>query len=200
VKTWSEPFAYWCLISLTILVMKHRNQFRLTLPASQTVLAAFLGGWGLWLRNSILSRPFWADSTLWNSTARYHISPWPFKFVAVLNMPALAAGVLLSWPLDALHQGLPEWCSALTVLPCVALIWYRIGVLLDGWGSEGSQHEKTKWIAVLVFTVIAAAASSIPEKVGGHTSYILLGIAVWGIAAIGLRTLISLRKREPVGG
>jgi hypothetical protein len=179
--------------------MRHRNQFRMTLPVSQTVLAAFLGGWGLWLRNSILSRPFWGDSTLWNSTARYHIWPWPFKFAAVLNMPAFAAGALLSLPLDALRPGLPEWCSALTVLPFVALLWYRIGVLLDGWRSDSQNKTMGRWITVLVFTVICAAASSIPEKVGGYTSYIVMGIVVWTITAIGLRASIYLRKREAAG-
>ena len=162
-----------------------------------TLLASFFGGWGLWLRNSILSRPFWGDSTLWNSTARYHIWPWPFKFAAVLNMPAFAAGTLLSLPLDALRPGLPEWCSVLTVLPFVALLWYRIGVLLDGQTSDSQNETTGLWIAVLVFTVICAAVSSVPDKIGGHTSYVLLGIVVWTIAGIGLRILMSLRKRQP---
>ena len=68
-------------------------QFRKLLPITQTVLAAFFGGWGLWLRNEYLSHysPFG-----WNSTERFHVWPWPYKFAVVSNMPALFAGGLIS--------------------------------------------------------------------------------------------------------
>lgn len=179
--------------------MAQGTQFRTILPISQTILATIFGGWGLWLRNSILSHPFWGDSTLWDSTARFHVWPWPFKFAAVLNMPAFLAGSLLSWPLDALRPGLPEWVSILPVLPLVALLWYRIGFWLD---QERRAHKsrntvKGQWTAFLLFMVICAAASSIPERIGGYTSYLLLGIAVWTIAAIGLRASAFFRKRRP---
>ena len=170
---------------------------RTVLPISQTVLAAILGGWGLWLRNSILSRPFWGDSTWWNTTARFHVWPWPFKFEAVVNMPAFLVGSLLSWPLDALHPGLPEWVSILPVLPCVTLLWYWIGLRLEHrqrshWGRRVMNGQ---WIMLLLFTGICAAASSIPERVGGYTSYILSGLVVWVIAAIMFRAVL-FRKRE----
>src|SRR6267143_1475879 len=84
------------------------NQFRRILPLSQTVLALFFGSWGLWIRNSILSQPFFGNSTLWNSTARFHVWPWPYEFAVVLNMPAFLIGILLSWPLDAIRPGLSE--------------------------------------------------------------------------------------------
>jgi hypothetical protein len=102
------------------------TQFRKVLPALQTTIAISFGGWGLWLRNSILSRPFWS-STGWNSTAAFHVWPWPFKFAAILNMPAFLAGGLLSWPLDYLWPGLPEWVSALPVLLVIPLLWYWVG-------------------------------------------------------------------------
>lgn len=38
--------------------MVQGSQFRKVLPVLQTALAVFFGGWGLWLRNSVLSRPF----------------------------------------------------------------------------------------------------------------------------------------------
>lgn len=178
--------------------MAQETQFRVILPISQTALAIIFGGWGLWLRNSILSRPFWGNSTLWDSTARFHVWPWPFKFAAVLNMPAFLAGALLSWPLDALRPGLPEWVSVLPVLPFVALLWYRIGLRLDQEqrADKSRNTVKRQWIVLLVFTAICAAASSIPERIGGHTSYLLLGIAVWTIAAIGLRAWAFFRKHR----
>ena len=107
-------------------VMVRETQFRRVLPALQTAIAVSLGGWGLWLRSSILSRPF-LGSTGWNSTAVFHVWPWPFKFAAILNMPAFLAGGLLSWPLDYFRPGLPEWVSALPVLLLIPLLWYWVG-------------------------------------------------------------------------
>jgi hypothetical protein len=108
-----------------------RTQFRKLLPVSQTVLATICGGWGLWLRNSVLSRPFWGNSTGWDSTLRFHYRPWPFKFAAILNMPAFLASGLLSAPLDYFRPGLPEWVSALPVLLIIPLLWYLVGAWAD---------------------------------------------------------------------
>jgi hypothetical protein len=63
--------------------MAQRTQFRKVLAVSQTVLATICGGLGLWLRNSVLSRPLWGNSTGWESTLRFHY--WPFKFAAILT-------------------------------------------------------------------------------------------------------------------
>lgn len=180
--------------------MAQGTQFRTILPISQTALAIIFGGWGLWLRNSILSRHFWGDSTLWDSTARFHVWPWPFKFAAVLNMPAFLTGALLSWPLDALRPGLPEWVSILPVLPFVALLWYWIGLWLDQERRAGKSRNtaKRQWIVLLLFTAICAAASSIPEGIGGYTSYLLLGIAVWTIAAMAVKASALFRKRGSI--
>jgi hypothetical protein len=168
--------------------MVQRNQFRRILPISQTALAVFFGGWGLWIRNSILSQPFFENSTLWNSTARFHVWPWPYKFAVVLNMPAFLMGLLLSWPLDSFRPGLPESVSILPVLLLVPLLWYVIGSWLD------RNTVRRQWILLMVFTVICAAASSIPEKVGGYVSYLPLGIVIW--AAVGLAAFAVFRKHK----
>src|ERR1019366_6599273 len=89
-------------------LMAQINQFRKILPFTQIGLAILFGGWGLWIRNAILSRPFVLGMNGWKSTARFHVWPWPFKFAVVLNLPAFLAGALVSWPLDALRPGLPE--------------------------------------------------------------------------------------------
>jgi hypothetical protein len=168
--------------------MVQRNQFRRILPISQTALAVFFGGWGLWIRNSILSQPFFENSTLWNSTARFHVWPWPYKFAVVLNMPAFLMGLLLSWPLDSFRPGLPESVSILPVLLLVPLLWYAIGSWLD------RNTVRRQWILLMVFTVICAAASSIPERVGGYVSYLPLGIVIW--AAVGLAAFAVFRKHK----
>jgi hypothetical protein len=173
-------------------------QFRKILPISQTALAILFGGWGLWVRNSILSRPFVLGMTGWESTARFHVWPWPLKFATVLNMPAFLAGALASWPLDALRPGLPESVSILPVLPFVYLLWYWIGLWLDQRrrADKNKIAMKGQWIWLLVFIAICAAGSSIPESVGGHVSYLPSGIVIWLFAAIGMAASKVSRKHD----
>jgi hypothetical protein len=161
-------------------------QFRKILPIIQTALAVVLGGWGLWLRNSILSRPFLVGTTFWDSTARFHVWPWPFKFAAVLNMPAFLVGSLLSLPLGAIFPRLPELISIVPVLLLVPLLWYWIGSWLDNSHNADANKNAShrKWFLLLVFTAICAAASSIPRRLGGYVSYLPAGVAVWIIAAL----------------
>lgn len=49
---------------------------------------------------------------------------------------------------------------------------------------------------LLLFILVCAAGSSISENVGGYTSYLEFGIAIWLIVAIGVKAAASLRKRE----
>jgi len=178
--------------------MAQRTQFRKVLPVSQTVLASICGGWGLWIRNSVLSRPFWGNSTGWDSTLRFHYWPWPFKFAAILNMPAFLASGLLSWPLDYLRPGLPEWVSALPVLLFIPLLWYWVGARVDkniNFGKSGNS-ERERWIVLLLFILVCAAASSLPDYVAGYAGYILFGIAIWLVGAIAVKVSIALGKRK----
>lgn len=161
------------------------------LPVLQTVLAVFFGGWGLWLRNSILSRPFLGTSTGWDTTLRFHVWPWPLEFAVILNMPTLLAGALLAWPLEYLRPGLPIWVTALPVLLVVSLFWYWVG----SW-ADRNISERARCISLPVFILVCAAASSISKYVGGYTSYFLFGIAIWSILAVGAKASAGLRKRK----
>jgi len=163
-------------------MMLQRAQFSRMLPIGQTILAVLFGGWGLWIRNSVLSQRFF-KSTLWNTTAAFHVWPWPFKFAAVQNMPAFLIGLLLSWPLGASRPGRPEWISMLPALFLVPLLWLSIGYWLDQerGADKYRSSAKPQWILLAVFTAISVAASSIPESWGGYVSYLPMGILVWAI-------------------
>jgi hypothetical protein len=178
--------------------MAQRTQFRKVLPISQTVLATICGGWGLWLRNSVLSRPFWGNSTGWDSTLRFHYWPWPFKFAAILNVPAFLASGLLSRPLNYLRPGLPEWVSALPVLLLVPLLWYWVGAWADKniKFGQSANSERERWIVFLFFILVCVAASSIPDHVAGYTGYMVFGIAIWLVMAIGAKVSSAWRKRK----
>lgn len=173
-------------------------QFRKVLPALQTALAFLFGGWGLWIRHSILSRPFFGDSILWNTTARFHVWPWPYKFAVVLNMPAFLIGLLLSWPLDALRPGLPESVLLLPALLLVPLLWYLAGLWLDKRKGAG-QNKRVRnrvWTILLLFIAVCAAASSIPSSVWGYTNYIEFGAMIWMTVAVGFVVSAIVRKYQ----
>jgi hypothetical protein len=63
--------------------MPQKLRFRRILPVAQLGLAALFGGLGLWQRFAILSRPFGEGQTVGDTTAQFHIWPWPFKFAVI---------------------------------------------------------------------------------------------------------------------
>jgi hypothetical protein len=169
--------------------------FRKILPPLSTIVAFVLGEWGLWLRSVIIR-----NSLAWDSTIRFHSWPWPFKFAAVLNLPAILAGLLLSWPLDALRPGFPELISFLSVLLFVPLLWYWVGTWLDqriGGNMHGNARAR-RWLLLLVFGVVCAATSSIPPKVAGYTSYLPFGIVIWmtAVAGVTASTIVSRKHKS----
>ena len=105
--------------------MARKNKFCMLLPLGQCGLASLFGGFGLWQRSRILSRPgFFEGTTLWDTTVRFHVWPWPFKFAAVSNMPALLAGLLLSIPIGAIRPTLPEAVQLAPTLLFVVILWF----------------------------------------------------------------------------
>src|ERR1700722_4279798 len=133
--------------------MIQQAHFRKLLPLAQTFIAAVFGAWGLLLRDSIIR-----NSLGWNSTLRFHVWPWPFKFAAILNMPAFIAGALVSWPLASLRPGLPESVSILPTLLFVPLLWYLVGSWADRI-SRSAQSRNTRFvfsISFLLFTLVCA--------------------------------------------
>lgn len=174
-----------------------RMQFRRVLPVIQTGLALSFGGWGLWIRNSILNQRFFGDSTLWDSTARFHVWPWPYKFAVVLNIPAFLIGSALSLPLDVFRPGLPEVVLVIPVLLPIPIVWCLIGAWLDrrARAHQSKSSTEKQWILLFAFVLICAGASSIPERVGGYASYLPAGILVW-VTALGLAFVTSRRNKS----
>jgi hypothetical protein len=170
------------------LTSQTRN-FRKVLPIFQSALALFFGGWGLWLRNSILNQRFF-DSTLWDSTARFHVWPWPFRFAAVLNTPALLFGLLLSVPIDAFRPGLSEWALLLPSLLLVPLLWYLIAVWIERRGTytaETQRSARRRWILICLFTTISlVGAATSGCYFGSYTAFLPFGIALWTAVGIGM--------------
>jgi len=144
------------------------------LPVAQVGLAALLGGLGLWERAAILNHPiFDAGQTLWNSTARFHVWPWPWRFAVVTNTPAFLAWSLLGWPIGERWPTLPEGVIAAPSLLLVAVLWYWVGSRLD---RRWTLSDWTPWVALFAFTVVSLAAALLPPR---YVDYLPYGFAIW---------------------
>ena len=164
-------------------MMRQVMQFRKLLPSIQVVLAVFFGGVGLWQRNSILSHSFLG----WNSTARFHVWPWPYKFAAISNMPALLVAALPSWPVGDLWPDLPETVQIAPVVPCVLLLWYWIGSRLD---QRWRTAQATPWVALMIFMLVSLTGALIPI---GYVGYLPFGVMLWVVTAV----VLGLCRRRP---
>lgn len=172
--------------------MARELQFRVILPVAECGFAALFGGVGFWQRFAILSRPLFEGQTLWNSTARFHVWPWPYKFAVVSNMPAFFAGSILTFPIVALWPDAPESVQNALSLIFVPLLWYWVGLRLDRrWGVT----DKTPWIALLIFTVVSLIGAFIPI---GYVSYLPYGFVIWVITALTIPRRTNVCSGIPV--
>ena len=159
--------------------MTSRGRFRQILPASQVALAALFGGWGLWQRNQILSHDY-LFGIGWNTTARFHVWPWPYKFAAVTNFPALFAGLLLTVPIGAVRPTLPEAVQLIPTLGFVLFLWRWVGSRLD---QRWTVANRTPWIAISVFMVVSLVGALLPM---GYTGFLPYAFVVWVFATAAL--------------
>jgi hypothetical protein len=188
----ASPLAYFgsirCLNGQKPDSMSSQLQLRKILPISQTLLAAAFGGWGEWARVTSVYHS-WLG---WSSDLRFHIWPWPFKFAVIQNTPAFLVGLLLSWPVDSLEPGLPEWVSLLPSLVLVPVLWYLIGAWLDR--KEVLKHASGATVYWLWVVFCAITAVSLLVAVGSgwlfgsYTSFLTLGVGCW--LALGMAMLI----------
>lgn len=133
-------------------------RFPILLPVTHTFLAARFGGFGLGQRFALLNRPFLEGQTLWDSTARFHVWPWPYKLAAVFNLSALLARSLTSLPLAHMRPGMTDSAANLPALLFVPFLWHWVGSGLD---RRWRMADKTPWAAWSVFTA-ASVAGAVP--------------------------------------
>jgi len=168
--------------------MRRPVRFRLLLPIVQTIMAGLFGGVGLWERNRILCRPFLGNQTLWESTARFHVWPWPFKFAVISNLPAFLAGSLLTVPIGVVFRSLLEAAQLAPSLLLVAILWYWVGSRLDRrWRKTGAgvfSETQVPWIVLFVFTVICLIGAFLPL---GYAGYLPYASVVWLVIAAFIR-------------
>lgn len=157
--------------------MPHDYRLRRVLPIVQTVAELFFGGLGIWQRNQILGR------SGWNSTARFHVWPWPLKFIAIVNLPALSASTLLSMLAIGLRPALGATVVVLFSILTPGAFCYWIGCRLD---ESAKRRRVTQISLLLLFTLLAAIGTLLPL---GYVGYVPYGIVLWLLLAFGLRVI-----------
>ena len=127
------------------------GSFREILAAAQFVLTGVSGGVGLWQRVQILNEPFLDGATNWDTTARFHVWPWPYKFAAVANTPALLGSLPFSSGIAMLIDGASEFAEMIPCLLQVPVLWYWVGGRLE------QRSVRARCLFLLLF--LAAAGS-----------------------------------------
>jgi|ERR1017187_151875 hypothetical protein len=158
--------------------MERTPRFSTLLPVAQSGLAVLFGAFGLWQRSAILGRPFVDGQTLWNSTARFHVWPWSYKFAAISNLPAVLAGSIASLPLVVIWPGAPEYVADFPALLFVPLLWYWVGCRLD---RRWRVADKIPRIALLIFTLACIGGAFVPI---GYTGFLPYGFVLWVVAVL----------------
>lgn len=107
----------------------------------QLVLAGVSGGVGRWQQVQIRNEPFLNGASNWDTTARFHVWPWPYKFAAVANTPALLGSLPFSSGIAMLIGGASEFAEMIPSLLLVPVLGYWIGGKLEArysrWGTQG---------------------------------------------------------------
>lgn len=174
--------------------MAPRIYFRKILPICQTAATAFFGVWGLWQRSAILSRPFPFWTTGWQTTARFHVWPWPYKYAVVSNFPAFLAGLLSSWPIEAAYPKLPEIALLAPSLLFVFVLWSWVGAWLD---NRWTVTEKLPWVALAFFAVACLCGALLPSRYAGYTGFLPYGLLVWLVMAALIRLASKAHTSDP---
>jgi hypothetical protein len=154
--------------------------FRILLPVIETVSTAVFGGVGLWQRHQILSQHWWGGQTLYYSTARFHVWPWPYKLAVITNLPAFLAAGMTEWPFRAIWPDMPDAFGWALFLLFAAATWYWLGARFDSHPKSRRRH-----LAILLsFTVLSIAGVFAPGYVGYVPYAILLWLILYGAVVI----------------
>jgi len=158
-------------------------RFRLWVAALGTAITEGCGAVGLWQRNHVLSQSLFMGQTLWDSTARFHVWPWPFKVAAIWAFPAFLGGSIVMMPVNLLIPTVPE---AAELLPTGALLlWYWVASKLE-WYSP-----TIRWALLGIFLALSLSGAILPL---GYTGWLPFGALMWCV------TTLLLRRQQRYGG
>jgi hypothetical protein len=163
--------------------------FRWLLASIGAAVAAVFGAVGLWERNHLLSQPsFFNGSTWWDSTARFHLWPWPYKLAAICNMPAFIGGWITMLPIRLVWPTLSEAGDLAPSVILAALLWYWVGSRLETYSAS------TRWTWLFSFGGASLTGAFIQM---GYTGWLIYGVVMWSIAVLFLQRSWARFKKIP---
>lgn len=139
-------------------------------------LAGILGGLGLRQRAVILATPFFSG-TLGDTTAAFHIWPWPYRLAVVMNTPAFFGGLPLTWVAEGVGLQLKEATRDGLPLLLVPILWWWVGLRLD------ARSERRSGRFLILFVAACLAGAFVPL---GYTGFIYCGVAIWIVVCASL--------------
>ena len=175
-----------CLMVQTSMLANLRS--RMWVAVLATALAESFGAVGLWQRNHVLSQQFFMGQTLWESTARFHIWPWPFKVAAIWAFPAFFGGSIVMMPVNLLIGPLPEAAELLPAGALALLLWYWVAARLERYAPA------IRWASRGVFLVLILTGALLPL---GYTGWFPFGVLAWCVATLLLRMSRHNVKADP---
>jgi hypothetical protein len=159
-------------------MLVHFFRFRLLTATAAMIIAEGFGAVGLWERNHILSQPFFMGAPLWESTARFHVWPWPYKLAAIWALPAFIGSSIVMVPIRLLLPALPEAAELLPAGAFVLLLWYWVASRLERYSPA------IRWASLSVFLALSLIGALLPL---GYTGWVPYGALMWCVAALLLR-------------
>ena len=145
--------------------------------------------WASPQRNHILSQPFFMGTTMWESTARFHVWPWPYKFAAILALPAFVGGWIAMVPFRVLLPTIPEAIELLPTAALSLLLWYWVASRLEKYSPV------TRWTSLIIFVAVSLTGAFLPL---GYTGWLIpYGALAWCFAALMLRRAKASRREHP---
>ena len=163
-------------------------RFRLWVAVLGTAITEGFGAVGLWQRNHVLSQRFFMGQTFWESTARFHVWPWPFKVAAIWAFPAFLGGSIVMIPVNLLIGTHLEAAELLPTGALALLLWYRVASRLERYSPA------TRWAWLGIFLALSFAGAMLPL---GYTGWFPFGVLAWCVATLLLRMARRNVKTSP---
>jgi hypothetical protein len=168
--------------------MLAKLRFRMWVAVLATTIAEGFGAVGLWQRNHVLSQPLFMGQTLWESTARFHVWPWPFKVGAISAFPAFLGGSIVMMPVNLMIGTLPETAELLPAGALSLLLWYWVAARLERYSPA------MRWASLGVFLVLSLTGALLPI---GYTGWLPFGVLAWCVGTLMLRRSRRNVKANP---
>jgi hypothetical protein len=145
---------------------------RIAIALIAIVVTFVCGGLGTYQRDVILSQPFLGDQTLADTTARFHVWPWPLKVAMTISLPAFLVAAVAAGIFSDFSETVGTVVHVFATSFLTILLWWVVGIRLDGRSSRELA------VGLSAFAGAAAVAACAPL---GNVGFLPAGILTWAL-------------------